>query len=62
VKSETVDVVSNVSSSAVKTVESKVESDDVKNNGVYNTVETKHVRKNNFSPPIIKDWNFDDET
>nr|GEV44251.1 hypothetical protein [Tanacetum cinerariifolium] len=56
VKSEYVDVVSNVSSSAVKTVESKVEFVDVKNKGVYSTVETKLVKKNSFSPPIIKDW------
>nr|GEU45981.1 putative ribonuclease H-like domain-containing protein [Tanacetum cinerariifolium] len=42
VRSESVDVVSNVSSSAVKTVESKVETVDVKNKGVYSTVETKH--------------------
>nr|GEX08298.1 hypothetical protein [Tanacetum cinerariifolium] len=62
VKSEFVDVVSNVSSSAVKTVESKFESVNVKNKGVYNTVQTKPVRKNNFSPPIIKDWNYDDES
>nr|GEX04412.1 putative ribonuclease H-like domain-containing protein [Tanacetum cinerariifolium] len=60
VESEYVDVVSNVSSSAVKTVESKVKSVDVKNKGVYGTVETKLVRKNNFSPPIIEDWNFDE--
>nr|GEU55703.1 hypothetical protein [Tanacetum cinerariifolium] len=30
--------------------------------GVYNTIETKPVRKNNFSPPIIEDWNSDDES
>nr|GEX35620.1 hypothetical protein [Tanacetum cinerariifolium] len=62
VKSEFVDVVSNVSSSVVKTVESKFESVNVKNKGVYNTVQTKPVRKNNFSPPIIKDCNYDDES
>nr|GEV16006.1 hypothetical protein [Tanacetum cinerariifolium] len=62
VKSESVDVVSNVSSSAVKTVESKVESVDVKNKGVYSTIETKPVKKNSFSPPIIEDWIFDDES
>nr|GEV05215.1 retrovirus-related Pol polyprotein from transposon TNT 1-94 [Tanacetum cinerariifolium] len=62
VKSESADVVSNVSSSAVKTVESKVKSVDVKNKGVYSTVETKPVKKNNFSPPIIRDWIFDDES
>nr|GEW22115.1 reverse transcriptase domain-containing protein [Tanacetum cinerariifolium] len=57
VESEYVDVVSTVSSSVVKTVESV----DVKK-GVYNTVKTKTVRKNNFSPPIIEDWNSDDES
>nr|GFA88257.1 hypothetical protein [Tanacetum cinerariifolium] len=55
VKSESMDVVSNVSSSSAKTVESKVMFVDVKNKGVYNTVETKPVRKNNFSPPVIED-------
>nr|GEW27405.1 ribonuclease H-like domain-containing protein [Tanacetum cinerariifolium] len=43
VKSKYVDVVSTVSSSALKTVESKVESVDVKNKGVCGTVETKPV-------------------
>nr|GEX15623.1 ribonuclease H-like domain-containing protein [Tanacetum cinerariifolium] len=62
VKSEYVDVVSNVSYSAVKTVELKVKSVDVKNKGVYGTVETKPVKKNNFSPSIIEDWIFDDES
>nr|GEW56006.1 ribonuclease H-like domain-containing protein [Tanacetum cinerariifolium] len=62
VKSESVDVVSNVLPSAVKTVESKVESVDVKNKSVYSTVETKHIKKNSFSPPIIKDWISDDES
>nr|GFB81084.1 hypothetical protein [Tanacetum cinerariifolium] len=56
------DVVSNVASSDVKNVESKIESVNVKNKGVYNTEETKHVRKNNFSPPIIEDWNSNDES
>nr|GEU84315.1 putative ribonuclease H-like domain-containing protein [Tanacetum cinerariifolium] len=42
VKSDSVDVVSNVASSDVKTVESKHESIDVKNKGVYSTIETKH--------------------
>nr|GEX40385.1 hypothetical protein [Tanacetum cinerariifolium]GEY90647.1 hypothetical protein [Tanacetum cinerariifolium] len=62
VESESVDVVSTILSSAVKTVESKVESVDVKNKGVCSTVETIPVRKNNFSPPIIKDWISDDES
>nr|GEY30955.1 hypothetical protein [Tanacetum cinerariifolium] len=61
VKSESIDVVFNVSSSVVKTVESKVKSVIVKNKGVYNIVKTKHVKKNIFSPPIIKDWIFNDE-
>nr|GEV21000.1 hypothetical protein [Tanacetum cinerariifolium] len=58
VESESVNVISIVSSSAVKTIESKAESVDVKNKGV----ETKPVRKNNFSPPIIEDWNSNDES
>nr|GEW41779.1 ribonuclease H-like domain-containing protein [Tanacetum cinerariifolium] len=62
VESESVDVVSNVSSSAVKTIESKVKSVDVKNKGVYSNVETKPIRKNKFSPIIIEDWISDDES
>nr|GEZ00307.1 hypothetical protein [Tanacetum cinerariifolium] len=62
VESESVDVVSNVLSSAVKTNESKVEFVNIKNKGVYSTEETKLVRKNNFSPPIIEDWNSNDES
>nr|GEV02942.1 hypothetical protein [Tanacetum cinerariifolium] len=62
VKSEYVDVVSNVASSDVKTFESKHESVDVKNKGVYSTEETKPIRKNNFSPLIIEHWNPDDES
>nr|GEX63929.1 hypothetical protein [Tanacetum cinerariifolium] len=62
VKSESVDVVSTISSSAVKTVESKVESVDVKNKGVCSTIETQPIKKNNFSPSIIEDWNSNDES
>nr|GEV45452.1 putative ribonuclease H-like domain-containing protein [Tanacetum cinerariifolium] len=62
VESDSVDVLSNVASSDVKTVESKHESVDVKNKGVYSTIETKLVRKNNFSHPIIEDWNSDNES
>nr|GEV59716.1 putative ribonuclease H-like domain-containing protein [Tanacetum cinerariifolium] len=62
VKSESVDVVSNVSSSVVKTVELKVKSVDVKNKVVYSTIETRPVKKNSFSPPIIEDWISDDES
>nr|GEW04221.1 hypothetical protein [Tanacetum cinerariifolium] len=62
VESESMDVVSTISSGVVKTVESKVESVDVKNKGVYIAVETKIVRKNSFSPSIIKDWNSNNES
>nr|GEV65813.1 hypothetical protein [Tanacetum cinerariifolium] len=62
VKSESVDVVSTISSNYVKTVESKVESIDVKNKVVCSTIETKPIKKNNFSPPVIEDWIFDDES
>nr|GEY38710.1 hypothetical protein [Tanacetum cinerariifolium] len=62
VESEYVDAVFTVSSTTIKTVESKVESINVKNKGVCGTVETKPVKKNSFSPPIIKDWNSDDES
>nr|GEY13683.1 hypothetical protein [Tanacetum cinerariifolium] len=58
VESESMDIVSNVSSSVVKTVKSIF----VKNKGVYNTVETKPVKKNSFIPLIIEDWNYDDES
>nr|GEX21829.1 retrovirus-related Pol polyprotein from transposon TNT 1-94 [Tanacetum cinerariifolium] len=62
VESESVDVISNVSSGVVRTVESKFERVDVKNKGMYSTVETKPVKKNNFSPPIIEDWISDDKS
>ncbi|GJZ80743.1 putative ribonuclease H-like domain-containing protein [Tanacetum coccineum] len=41
-------------------VESNHESAGVKSNG--DGVEPKTVRKNSFRPPVIKDWNFDDES
>ncbi|GJV50322.1 hypothetical protein Tco_1440534 [Tanacetum coccineum] len=44
----------------VKKVESNHKSADVKNNG--DAVEPKTVRKNSFRPPIIEDWNSDDES
>ncbi|GKA42960.1 ribonuclease H-like domain-containing protein [Tanacetum coccineum] len=62
VESESVNVVNVVTPSNVKTVESKHESVDVKTKGIYNIVEPKTVRKNNFGPPIIKDWNSNDES
>nr|GEU70815.1 ribonuclease H-like domain-containing protein [Tanacetum cinerariifolium] len=49
-------------SNAVKTVESKLESVNVKTKDVCSTVEIKLVKKNKFSPPIIKDWISDDES
>ncbi|GKE55993.1 hypothetical protein Tco_1495178, partial [Tanacetum coccineum] len=59
VESESLDVVSNVTSSDVKTVESKNESVD---KGVFNTVEFNVVRMNNFRAPIIEDWNSNNES
>ncbi|GKE16897.1 hypothetical protein Tco_1424474 [Tanacetum coccineum] len=56
VKSEFVDVVSNVASSEVNIVELKLETAD---KGV---VETNIVKKNSFSPLIIKDWNSDNDS
>nr|GFC91497.1 hypothetical protein [Tanacetum cinerariifolium] len=47
-KSESVNV-SNVSSSAVMTV-------DANHKGMFSKEEPKPVKKNSFSPPIIEDW------
>ncbi|GJY87534.1 hypothetical protein Tco_0502162, partial [Tanacetum coccineum] len=44
----------------VKAVESNHESTNVKNNG--DAVKPKTVRKNSFRPPVIEDWNSDDES
>ncbi|GKA91512.1 putative ribonuclease H-like domain-containing protein [Tanacetum coccineum] len=60
VESENLDVTTVVTPSNVKTVESNLESAGVKNNG--DAVEPKTIRKNNFRPPIIEDWNSDDES
>ncbi|GJT07715.1 hypothetical protein Tco_0842177 [Tanacetum coccineum] len=60
VKSENMDVITVVTPSNVKKVESNHESADVKNNG--DAVEPKTVRKNSFRPPIIEDWNSDDDS
>nr|GEU42349.1 putative ribonuclease H-like domain-containing protein [Tanacetum cinerariifolium] len=62
VESEFMYVIYNVTSSNVKTVESKLESVDVKNKSVNSIGETKPIRQNSFSPPIIKDWNSDDDS
>ncbi|GJU21722.1 hypothetical protein Tco_1155064 [Tanacetum coccineum] len=53
VKSENLDVTTVVTPCNDKTIENK---------GVSNTVESNVVRMNNTSAPIIKDWNFDDES
>ncbi|GKE81855.1 hypothetical protein Tco_1551855, partial [Tanacetum coccineum] len=56
VESENIDV----TPSNVKTVESNHEFTDVKSNG--DAVEPKTVRKNSFRPPVIEDWNSDDDS
>ncbi|GKB19619.1 ribonuclease H-like domain-containing protein [Tanacetum coccineum] len=53
VESENIDVITVVTPSNVKKVESNHESADVKNNG--DEVEPKTVRKNSFRPPVIED-------
>ncbi|GKA35282.1 putative ribonuclease H-like domain-containing protein [Tanacetum coccineum] len=60
VKSENIDVITVVTPSNVKKIESNHEFVDVKNNG--DAVEPKTVRKNSFRPPVIEDWNSDDES
>ncbi|GKA22943.1 ribonuclease H-like domain-containing protein [Tanacetum coccineum] len=60
VKSENMDVTTIVTPSNVKKVKSNHEYDDVKNNN--DAVEPKTVRKNSFRPPIIEDWNSDDNS
>ncbi|GJU81186.1 ribonuclease H-like domain-containing protein [Tanacetum coccineum] len=58
VESKSLDVVPNIVSSDVKTIESKHETVD---KSVSNKVESNTVRKENFSPLIIEDWTSDDE-
>ncbi|GJX24841.1 putative ribonuclease H-like domain-containing protein [Tanacetum coccineum] len=60
VESENMDVTTIVTPSNVKTVESNLESAGVKSNG--DAVEPKTVRKNSFRPPVIEDWNSDDDS
>ncbi|GKF12916.1 hypothetical protein Tco_0050842 [Tanacetum coccineum] len=60
VESENMDVTNVVTPSNVKKVESNHESADIKNN--RDAVEPKNVRKNNFRPPVIEDWNSDDDS
>ncbi|GKD93404.1 ribonuclease H-like domain-containing protein, partial [Tanacetum coccineum] len=59
VESENMDVTTIITPSNVKIVESNHESAGVKRNG--DAVEPKTVRKNSFRPPVIEDWNSDDE-
>ncbi|GJX10768.1 hypothetical protein Tco_0200627 [Tanacetum coccineum] len=60
VESENMDVTTVVTPSNVKTFESNLESASVESNG--DAVEPKTVRKNSFRPPVIEDWNSDDES
>ncbi|GJV06731.1 putative ribonuclease H-like domain-containing protein [Tanacetum coccineum] len=60
VESENLDVTTVVTPSNVKAVESNHESANVKSNG--DAVEPKTIRMNSFRPPVIKDWNSDDES
>ncbi|GKA63650.1 putative ribonuclease H-like domain-containing protein [Tanacetum coccineum] len=57
VESDNVNVITIVTPSDVKKVESNHESVDK-----GDAVEPKTVRKNSFSPPIIEDWNSDDDS
>ncbi|GJV38649.1 hypothetical protein Tco_1411126 [Tanacetum coccineum] len=60
VKSENMDVITVFTPSNVKKVESNHESTNVKNNG--DAVKPKTDRKNRFRPPVIEDWNSDDDS
>ncbi|GJS48801.1 ribonuclease H-like domain-containing protein [Tanacetum coccineum] len=60
VESENIDVITVVTPSNVKKVESNHESADVKNNG--DAVEPKTIRKNSFRPLVIEDWNSNDDS
>ncbi|GKB71040.1 ribonuclease H-like domain-containing protein [Tanacetum coccineum] len=57
---ENMDVTTVVTPSNVKKVVSNHESAGVKNNG--DAVEPKTVRENSFRPPVIEDWNSDDDS
>ncbi|GJW80291.1 hypothetical protein Tco_0144266 [Tanacetum coccineum] len=60
VKSENMNVTTIITPSNVKTVKSNHESAGVQSNS--DAIEPKTVRKNSFRPPVIEDWNFDDES
>nr|GEX98481.1 hypothetical protein [Tanacetum cinerariifolium] len=58
VESVSVDVISNIAPSDVKTVKTI----DVNHKGMFSTEEPKPVMKNNFYPLIIEDCHSDDES
>ncbi|GJY00321.1 ribonuclease H-like domain-containing protein, partial [Tanacetum coccineum] len=60
VKSENIDIITIVTPSNVKKVESNHEFADVKYND--DAVEPKTVRKNSFGPSVIEDWNSNDDS
>ncbi|GKC87658.1 ribonuclease H-like domain-containing protein [Tanacetum coccineum] len=60
VESENMDVTTLVTPSNVKKVVSNHESVGVKNNG--DAVEPKIIKENSFRPPVIEDWNSDDDS
>ncbi|GKE50159.1 hypothetical protein Tco_1481417, partial [Tanacetum coccineum] len=60
VESENLDVTTVVTPSNDKAVESNHESANAKSNG--DAVEPKTIRMNSFRPPVIEDWNSDDES
>ncbi|GJT72304.1 putative ribonuclease H-like domain-containing protein [Tanacetum coccineum] len=60
VESENMDAITIVTPSNGKKVESNHEFAGVKSNG--DAVDPKTVSKNNFRPPVIEDWNSDDES
>ncbi|GJW62942.1 putative ribonuclease H-like domain-containing protein [Tanacetum coccineum] len=59
-ESENMDVTTIVTPSNVKTIESNLEFAGVKSNG--DAVEPKTVRMSIFRPPVIEDWNYDDDS
>ncbi|GJY53911.1 ribonuclease H-like domain-containing protein [Tanacetum coccineum] len=60
VESENMDITTVITPSDFEKDVSNHESAGVKNNG--DAVEPKTVRENSFIPPIIEDWNSDDES
>ncbi|GKE14571.1 putative ribonuclease H-like domain-containing protein [Tanacetum coccineum] len=60
VESDNMDVITIVTPSNVKKVKSNHKSANVKNND--DAVELKTIRNNSFRPPVIEDWNSDDDS